>query len=162
MGTPIENRGYLIPRRNGEDARSRSIINWRGVREAPFKKGGISSCNPKILEVGLRTSFSTQPKADKLISLGRHSRNCGICAHKHREEIEREFINWTGPKAIAKEYGLKDRATVYRHAHAFGLFVKRRRNIRAAQPATSFPSGIFPFNAQSHALDDASRSRSGC
>lgn len=25
-----------------------------------------------------------------------------------------------------------DRATVYRHAHAFGLFAKRQRNIRAA------------------------------
>jgi len=47
-------------------------------------------------------------------------------------EIEREFINWTGPKAIAKEFGLRDRTAIYRHAHALGLFSKRQRNVRAA------------------------------
>ena len=66
------------------------------------------------------------------VNLGRHRRNCKICAHQHRDEIEREFINWTGVKAIAKEFGLADRTAVYRHAHAFGLFSKRQRNIRAA------------------------------
>lgn len=30
------------------------------------------------------------------------------------------------------EYGLADRASVYRHAHALGLFAKRQRNIPAA------------------------------
>jgi hypothetical protein len=76
--------------------------------------------------------MSTPPKATKPISLGRHKRNCSVCAHKKREEIEREFINWTGATAIARDYSLADRASVYRHAHAFGLFVKRQRNIRAA------------------------------
>jgi hypothetical protein len=33
---------------------------------------------------------------------------------------------------IAKEFGLADRASVYRHAHALGLFDRRQRNIRAA------------------------------
>jgi len=36
------------------------------------------------------------------------------------------------PAAIAKEDGLADRASVYRHAHALGLFEKRQRNVRAA------------------------------
>jgi Glu-tRNA(Gln) amidotransferase subunit E-like FAD-binding protein len=71
-------------------------------------------------------------RLDGSVNLGRHRRNCKICAHQHREEIEREFINWTGVKAIAKEFGLADRTAVYRHAHAFGLFSKRQRNIRAA------------------------------
>ena len=66
------------------------------------------------------------------ISLGRHSRNCSICDNQRREEIEREFINWTGPKAIAREFGLRDRTAIYRHAHALDLFSKRQRNIRAA------------------------------
>jgi len=66
------------------------------------------------------------------ISLGRHRRNCSICGHQNREVIEREFINWTGPKAIAKEFGLRDRTAIYRHAHALDLFSKRQRNIRAA------------------------------
>ena len=72
------------------------------------------------------------PKTTRPVSLGRHRRNCTVCAHARREEIEREFINWTGASAIAKDYGLVDRSTVYRHAHAFGLFAKRQRNIRAA------------------------------
>jgi hypothetical protein len=36
------------------------------------------------------------------------------------------------PASIAKEYKLADRSSVYRHAHALGLFPKRQRNIRAA------------------------------
>lgn len=39
---------------------------------------------------------------------------------------------WESPATITKNYHLADRATVYRHAHAFGLFEKRRRNVRAA------------------------------
>jgi len=47
-------------------------------------------------------------------------------------EIEREFIAWRSPAALAQEFGLSDRASVYRHAHALGLFAKRQRNVRAA------------------------------
>ena len=66
------------------------------------------------------------------VSPGRHKRNCTVCGHDKCEEIEREFVNWTAASAIARDYGLADKASVYRHAHAFGLFVKRQRNIRAA------------------------------
>jgi hypothetical protein len=55
-----------------------------------------------------------------------------VCRHAQREEIESAFIGWRSPAAIAEEYGLADRASVYRHSHALGLFEKRRRNIRAA------------------------------
>jgi len=55
-----------------------------------------------------------------------------VCAHDQREEIEAAFIGWKSPAAIAEEYGLADRASVYRHAHALGLFPKRQRNVRAA------------------------------
>jgi len=55
-------------------------------------------------------------RPDGPVNLGRHRRNCKICAHQHRDEIEREFINWTGVKAIAKEFGLADRTAVYRHS----------------------------------------------
>jgi hypothetical protein len=66
------------------------------------------------------------------VSLVRHSQVCRICAHKKREEIEAEFVAWESPATIAKDFHLADRATVYRHAHAFGPFEKRRRNVRAA------------------------------
>src|SRR5271167_1023259 len=66
------------------------------------------------------------------VSLGRHKRTCSVCRHEQREEIEDAFVGWRSPAAIAEESGLADRASIYRHAHALGLFEKRRRNIRAA------------------------------
>jgi hypothetical protein len=55
-----------------------------------------------------------------------------VCRHKRREDIESAFVGWRSPASLTEEYGLADRASVYRHAHALGLFEKRRRNIRAA------------------------------
>ncbi len=66
------------------------------------------------------------------VSMGRHKRTCSVCRHSERNVIESDFVSWRSPAAIAEEYGLADRASVYRHAHALGLFEKRRRNIRAA------------------------------
>jgi hypothetical protein len=71
-------------------------------------------------------------RKEKPVSLGRHRRTCTICAHPERFEIERAFVTWASPAAIAKQYGLADRASVYRHAHAFQLFPKRLQNVRAA------------------------------
>jgi hypothetical protein len=68
----------------------------------------------------------------KQINAGRHAANCGICAHPRRQEIEFEFVSWRSSAEIARKYRLSDRSTVYRHAHAFGLFAKRQRNVRAA------------------------------
>jgi hypothetical protein len=66
------------------------------------------------------------------VNVGRHSKNCKICSHPKREEIEQDFVNWRSPAKIAKTYRLSDRSTVYRHAHTFNLFPKRQRNVRAA------------------------------
>jgi hypothetical protein len=43
------------------------------------------------------------------------------------------FIAWGSPAAIAKEYRVSDRSSIYRHAHALGLFAKRQQDIRAAR-----------------------------
>lgn len=85
---------------------------------------------PRHLEHNI--SMAQRSKADAPGSLGRHQRNCSVCSHQQREEIEAAFIGWRSPAVIAEEYGLADRASVYRHAHALGLFPKRQRNIRAA------------------------------
>lgn len=74
--------------------------------------------------------MSQQRKADAAVSLGRHKRNCSVCAHQQRGEIEAPFIGWRSP-AIAEEYGQADRASIYRHANAFGLFSNRQRNVLA-------------------------------
>jgi len=69
---------------------------------------------------------------EKHVNRARHEVQCSICTNKQREGIEVAFVNWESPASIAQRYGISDRATVYRHAHAFGLFEKRRRNVRAA------------------------------
>jgi hypothetical protein len=65
-------------------------------------------------------------------NLGRHCRICTVCSHARCTEIEADFVSWRSPASITQEYGLADRASVYRHAHALGLFPKRQRNVRAA------------------------------
>jgi hypothetical protein len=80
--------------------------------------------------------------------LGRHKANCSVCAHKKREEIETEFVAWESPATIAKIYHLADRSAVYRHAHAFGLFEKRRRNVRAALERIIEQAGEVDVTAQ--------------
>lgn len=72
------------------------------------------------------------PPANSMVNVGRHAAECKICAHPQKEEIERDFVNWHSPASITKHYNLGNRATVYRHAHALGLFPKRQRNVRAA------------------------------
>jgi len=52
--------------------------------------------------------------------------------HEQRQEIETEFVVWRSPSALVQQYGLSDRTSIYRHAHALGLFAKRQRNVRAA------------------------------
>jgi hypothetical protein len=69
---------------------------------------------------------------DKPVNLGRHKRNCSVCSHTQRREIEAAFVAWQSPATLATEFGLADRASIYRHAHALGLFAKRQRNVRAA------------------------------
>jgi hypothetical protein len=68
---------------------------------------------------------------ENLVSRGRHEHQCRICANPKRDEIEQAFVGWVSPALIAKKFGVS-RDAVYRHGHVFGLFDKRRRNVRAA------------------------------
>ena len=54
-----------------------------------------------------------------------------MCRHPERATIDKEWTSWGNTSRLAKEYGLS-RDSLYRHAHAVGLFSKRQRNIRAA------------------------------
>ena len=90
-----------------------------------------------------------QPKKSAAVgpNRARHERECRICAHPRRREIEQEFLAWSSPAKIAREYGLRNRATVYRHAHGVGLFPKRARNVRAALERIIEQVGDVPVNA---------------
>jgi hypothetical protein len=72
--------------------------------------------------------MKTKPSMNR----ARHKAQCTICAHAECAEIETGFVNWASPANLAEQYGLADRTTVYRHAHALGLFEKRKRNVRGA------------------------------
>jgi len=64
--------------------------------------------------------------------LARHERKCSICCHEDREAIEEEFVHWRSVWQIARQYGIEDYRSIYRHARATGLLESRRENIRAA------------------------------
>jgi len=72
------------------------------------------------------------PRAAERPNLGRHAANCRICKHARRQDIEDAFVSWESPAKIARDFGLADRSSVYRHAHAMNIFPKRRRNLRTA------------------------------
>jgi hypothetical protein len=79
----------------------------------------------------MSTKESKSNSGENCVSRSRHEHQCRICAHSHREEIEQAFISWVSPAQIAKKYSVS-RDGIYRHANAFGLMDKRRRNVRAA------------------------------
>ena len=71
------------------------------------------------------------PGDGKRPSMRRHARDCGVCSHPQREEIERAFVSWESPSQIAKTYRVH-RSTLYLHAAATGLLEAREKNVKAA------------------------------
>ena len=65
-------------------------------------------------------------------SSSRHQRKCTICHHADREEIEQMFLHWFSASSIYRRFLLKDRSSIYDHAHATGLYARRRKNMRCA------------------------------
>jgi hypothetical protein len=64
--------------------------------------------------------------------LERHSRKCSICHHPEREDIEQAFLRWHSPYVILTQFNLFNYASLYKHAHATGLYDLRMRNLRPA------------------------------
>ena len=62
----------------------------------------------------------------------RHSRKCTICNHPERESIDEAFLHWSRSERIVRDYNLPSLSTLYRHAHACGLWNLRRIKIRRA------------------------------
>jgi hypothetical protein len=74
----------------------------------------------------------TDAQLDQLSAIERHSRRCSVCNHPFREEIDEYFLSWRSPKSIMDSFGIKADSSIYHHAHVFGLFELRNRNLRAA------------------------------
>jgi len=91
----------------------------------------------KATEPGTRPGSEPSPassmnSATHSPSLEHHRRKCTVCKHAERDAIEEAFLHWVSPEFITKEFELPDWSTLYRHAHATGLFAQRRRNVRFA------------------------------
>ena len=67
---------------------------------------------------------------DRASSLKRHEAQCSICQSTYRKEFEENFLRWS-TAADWSRWGF-EKYTVYRHAHALGLFEKRRENYKSA------------------------------
>ena len=78
-----------------------------------------ATTNPELIPV---CEGSTRPNQS------RHRAKCKICQHQEREKIEQDFVLWMPAKSITKKYKLRDRASIYRHAHAMNLLEARWRN----------------------------------
>ncbi|HXZ12795.1 MAG TPA: hypothetical protein VEG64_10405 [Candidatus Sulfotelmatobacter sp.] len=59
----------------------------------------------------------------------RHARGCTICNHPERAEIEEMFLHWRSTENITDTFKVGERC-IYRHAHATGLYHRRRKNLR--------------------------------
>jgi hypothetical protein len=79
----------------------------------------------------LRAAPGSIPPPSPAPDFERHRRKCAVCNHPEREAIEELFIYWHSAGSIQDHFNLPDWSTLYRHAHAAGLYERRRHNIRA-------------------------------
>src|ERR1700719_1391853 len=81
------------------------------------------------------SAISRRKQLEMKAALERHSRKCIICHHPEREAIEEEFLHWRAPWKLAEDYKLADYRTIYRHARAAGILLKRRETLPSALDA---------------------------
>lgn len=72
-----------------------------------------------------------QDKEGVGVNLGRHQAQCTVCGHPQRQEIEEKWMDWGSAYRIEKQFGVSH-DSIYRHAHALGLFSRREKNIKRA------------------------------
>jgi len=79
----------------------------------------------------------------------RRAGKCAVCRHRDRMGIELRFMAWGKPAHIAHENGIKNRASIYRHAHAANLFERRDRRVKSTYKSTEkyFELGHLPVAA---------------
>jgi len=84
------------------------------------------------LRGGLRSDTGRPSQPRPRAAMGPHTRRCNVCRHPDRKAIEHEFLRWRSPDKIAREYGIPDHSSIYRHVHATGIFARRRKAVRVA------------------------------
>jgi hypothetical protein len=103
-------------------------------RPANSKPPGRSASPPRSKRAASRSRHGLASRAPvrERTPLERHARKCVICNHPRREDIEQDFLDWRSPGRISDDFNLSHERYIYRHAHALGLYARRRMNIRLA------------------------------
>jgi hypothetical protein len=107
-----------------------------GIKLPLFNKDGTDFASPPPPVYPDEGRAHPAPKAgarrrstgSSLPDLERHSRKCVVCNHPEREAIEEAFLHWHNPDYVANEFHFDDGRYLRRHAHAVGLYVRRREN----------------------------------
>ncbi|MGA8012493.1 MAG: hypothetical protein WB949_08715 [Candidatus Acidiferrales bacterium] len=90
------------------------------------------SASPEIEDILSQIPAGTRLRFEPpLPSRAMHVARCKICRFDVENAIDEAFVNWECVYKIAREFEISARS-IYRHAHATGLFAKRDRNIRRA------------------------------
>jgi hypothetical protein len=74
-------------------------------------------------------TFQSTLRSTPAPPLDRHQRKCSICRRQDRDEIDQAFLHWKPISSIEIEFHVSERA-IYRHAHATGLYARRKCNLR--------------------------------
>jgi hypothetical protein len=61
-----------------------------------------------------------------------HRIKCNVCRHPDHAAIDQDFLRWQSPEKLARQYGLANHTSIYRHVHATGLYARRRLTICTA------------------------------
>ena len=125
MGKRLEVRDTVQEAAQG--TKRRPAENAAGRDRTP--RAGLATRVRRSLRAGSSPADAV-PKARA--ASARHARRCNVCKHPDREAIELEFLRWRSPDDIATDHGIADRSSIYRHAHATGIFRRRRQTVRLA------------------------------
>jgi hypothetical protein len=93
---------------------------------------GAGRNRPAKTEPQESTPEKPRAKRSARADLAYHRIRCKVCAHPKRDVIEQEFLRWRSPEKLAEDYRIADHSSIYRHAHATGLYARRRQRVRDA------------------------------
>jgi hypothetical protein len=136
LGVPLTNAGLRSPSLYASQKHSAGRpTTTRVVPETQSPHQRVPEDQPEEdyrLRSGLRSDTGRPSQPKPRAAMGPHTRRCNVCRHPDRKAIEHEFLRWRSPDKIAREYGIADHSSIYRHVHATGIFARRRKAVRVA------------------------------
>ena len=120
--------GKRLEVQDGEQGAKRRPAEKDAGRDRGPRQGLATRVRQSLRAGSQAADAAPKPQA----ASARHARRCNVCKHPDREAIELECLSWRSPDDIATDHGIADRSSIYRHAHATGIFRRRRQTIRLA------------------------------